>query len=128
MKAMRRGMSRLLVIDDDNVIRQLLRVHLEDAGYEVLEAPNGRIGIELCNHYQFDVVITDIVMPDRAGIATIVALREQFPNTKIIAISGGGGSLGTKDYLQTAAHFGALRTFAKPFTTQQLLTALQEML
>ena len=88
-------MATILVIDDQAPIRALLRVALEDAGYEVLEASNGRLGLELYREKSADLIITDVVMPEMNGLELMLELTRSFLNVKVIAISGGLESEGT---------------------------------
>ena len=115
-------MATILIIDDEERIRALLRTILEAAGYEVTEAPNGRIGLELYRQRPTDLVITDILMPELNGLDMILALTRQFLHAKVIAISGVGGE--TND-LDVAVLLGARRTFHKPFSMRRLLDAVQ---
>ena len=92
-------MSKILVIDDDKNIRSLLRDFLERDGYEVMEAENGKVGLKLFRENGADLVITDLIMPEKEGIETIRELRRDFSDVKIIAISG-GGAIGPETYLQ----------------------------
>ncbi|MDY6952940.1 MAG: response regulator, partial [Thermodesulfobacteriota bacterium] len=118
--------ARILVIDDDVQIRRMLRKLLEGTGYEVTEAPDGRQGISLYRQDPCDLVITDIIMPDKEGLETIRELRRDFPHVKIVAISGGGRA-SPDEYLHMAKSFGAKRTLAKPFDQKELLEAVQEL-
>ena len=120
-------MARILVIDDDPQVRDMLRQFLEWAGYEVRVAPEGSAGLKLHRAQPVDLIITDIVMPGKEGLETILEFRGQFPTVRIIAISG-GGKLGPHDYLNTARVIGAQRTFAKPFDLRELLAAVREIL
>jgi DNA-binding response OmpR family regulator len=120
-------MPLILVIDDEVHIRTLLREMLERSGYEVMDAPDGAAGIRLYRENPADLVITDIIMPKKEGLETITDLRIEFPEVKIIAMSG-GGTVGPESYLQIAEGFGALRIFAKPFKMNELLAAIQELL
>ncbi|NQV34746.1 MAG: response regulator [Phycisphaeraceae bacterium] len=120
-------MKRILVIDDDVQIRQLLKLVLEQAGYEVLDAGDGNEGVRLFRADPTDLVITDIIMPEKEGIEIIRELQNDFPTVKIIAISG-GGRMAAEDYLKTARRFGVARTFTKPFECKALLEAIQELL
>jgi DNA-binding response OmpR family regulator len=83
-------MSRILVIDDDEQIRGMLRQVLGCEGYEVVEASNGKDGMALFRAAPADLVISDILMPEQEGLQTIRELRREFPTVKIITISGGG--------------------------------------
>ncbi len=120
-------MARILVIEDDNDVRKLLRQVLERVGYKVEEACDGEEGIERYREKQADLIITDIIMPKKEGIETITDLRVEFPDVKVIAISG-GGRLGPEPYLELAKGFGANRIIMKPFTTAEILEAVQELL
>jgi CheY-like chemotaxis protein len=119
--------ARILVIDDEPQVRAMLRQMLERGGYEVLEAEEGRAGIKLYQEQAPDLIITDILMPGKEGIETILALRKAHPSVKIIAISG-GGRMGKLDVLPIAKSFGAARTLAKPFEREELLEAVQSVL
>lgn len=119
-------MYRVLIIEDDDFVQKMLKQTFERAGYEVATAPNGRIGINLYQSNPFDVVITDLIMPDMEGIETITHLRKSHPGVKVIAISGGGRNK-PDEYLHMAEKLGAARTFAKPVNRQQLLKAVEEL-
>ena len=121
-------MARILIIDDDDQFRSMLRKMLEKAGYnDIEEATNGSIGMKLFREDPFDVVITDIIMPDKEGIETIIELTDDYPQIKIIAMSG-GGRIGPQDYLETAKRLGASRTMAKPFNYSELIDTVHELL
>ena len=120
-------MTRILVIDDEAPVRRILRQMLERDGYEVVEAPNGAIGLKLYDENPADLIITDILMPEKEGIETIMELRKTAPEVKIIAISG-GGRMDKKGLLSTAKAFGAACTLAKPFTREEVLAAVRENL
>jgi YesN/AraC family two-component response regulator len=81
---------RLLVIDDDNLVRAALTDMLQTAGFEVVTASNGRLGLELLDTTPVDAIITDILMPEQEGLETIREARQRFPEIRILAISGGG--------------------------------------
>ena len=119
-------MTRILVIEDDEMVRELLREILTRAGYEVAAAPDGEVGIRLYRNEQADVVITDLIMPNKEGIETIMEMRRDFPQVKIIAISGGGHASSTR-YLDMAKQLGAQRILAKPFLPDQILEAVREL-
>ena len=120
-------MARILIIDDHTPTRHMLRQALERAGYEVVEATDGRAGIQLQHATLADVIITDILMPEQEGLETIRELRRDFPTTKIIAISG-GGQLGNYNFLTIAEHLGARRVLQKPFGLREMLDAVEEIL
>ena len=119
-------MTRILVVDDDSEIREMLRQMLEQAGYDVVDAPNGREAIRLYRREPTDLIITDIVMPEQDGIEAIIDLRHDFPDIKIIAISG-GGRIGPEDYLKTAKMLGAHSTISKPFNRREMLEVVEEL-
>jgi CheY-like chemotaxis protein len=120
-------MGRILVIEDEDQMRKLLRQVLVDAGYEVEEASDGLEGIELYRENPADLIITDMIMPKKEGMEIILDLKLEFPEVKIIAISG-GGRVGPEPYLQVAEGFGAERVFTKPFEIKELLEAVKEIM
>lgn len=120
-------MARILVVDDEDLVRMTLRQMLEAAGHEVVEARNGREGLDLQTEHAFDLVLTDIIMPEQEGIETIVQLRRRNPQLRIIAISGGGRTK-NMDFLKIAASVGADETLTKPFTTNELTAAVSRCL
>ncbi len=120
-------MKKILVIDDDNMFGDMLRNLLNDAGYHVFVAQNGVEALRHQKQNPVDLILTDIVMPEKEGIATIIEFRKKYPATKIIAMSG-GGRINSVDYLEIAAKLGAQRTFAKPFRTGNILAAVNELL
>ena len=119
--------SRVLIIDDEAQIRDMLHQMLTREGYEVVNAPDGKVGMKLCREQPVDLIITDIIMPEKDGIEMILELRHDFPRLKIIAISG-GGRLGPDGYLEMAQKLGAHRTFFKPFNRREILDAVEELL
>ncbi|NLX18924.1 MAG: response regulator [Desulfobulbus sp.] len=119
---------RILVIDDDDQMRTLLRQVMELAGYEVIEAENGREGMQKHLRQPADLVITDLIMPEQEGLETITSLKKEYPAIKIIAISG-GGRIGPEAYLPAARELGADRVFTKPFDdVRDLVEAVRELL
>ncbi len=120
-------MARILVIDDEKEICEMLSEKLESAGYEAEVAPNGKVGLTLQSKKPFDLVITDIFMPEKEGIETIRELRRDYPAVRIIAISG-GYRYGPEELLEAARMLGADRTFAKPFKLNDLQEAIKELL
>jgi two-component system response regulator (stage 0 sporulation protein F) len=115
-------MATILIIDDEELVRVFLRSALEAAGYEVIEAVNGRQGLELYRDKPTDLVITDIVMPDLSGLDMLLELTREFLHAKVIAISGAEGE---KNVLDVAKLLGARQTFRKPFNVPHLLDAVR---
>lgn len=120
-------MTRILVIDDNSGIRQLLRATLEDTGYEVVEADNGRTGLERLDEETFSVIVCDIMMPEMDGLEAIREIREKHGQTKIVAISG-GGTFGQTHFLKMAETLGADRHLRKPFEPDDLVATIQDLL
>jgi DNA-binding response OmpR family regulator len=118
---------RVLLIDDNESLRSSLHRTLVRAGYEVEDAPNGDLALRAYRRQPADVVITDIVMPDKEGLETIRELRRLYPDVKIIAISGGGTGR-ANDYLDLARRLGASRILAKPFLGDDILALVAEVL
>ncbi len=120
-------MPRILLIEDDEGTRSMLRRTLQHASYDTLEAEDGRVGLKLLSEHSVDLVITDIIMPEVEGIELIRNLRANKPNLPIIAISG-GGRMGPEGYLNLAKTIGAAKVLAKPFEMEELLSAVKELL
>lgn len=119
--------TRILLIDDDVAVRTMLRQTLTHFGHTVTEARNGKEGLELFALAEFDLVITDIVMPEKEGLEVLMELRKRQPPMKIIAISGGGRQ-NAMGYLQTARFLGATKVMAKPFSNESLIAAVDELM
>jgi len=115
----------ILIIEDDERIRELLRTFLEAAGYLVVDAENGAVGIKKYRENTIDLVITDLIMPEKEGIETIRELKALNPQVKIIAMSG-GGVLDPEEYLSIAKRLGVLQTLAKPFSREEIVTAVNQ--
>jgi CheY-like chemotaxis protein len=120
-------MRRILVIDDEVAIRRALRTVLELAGYQIREARNGHDALRLWREEESDLVITDIHMPDKDGIETILELRALSPDLPIIAVSGSGEKK-SRDLLHDAKLFGPIWTMDKPFGLTELLKRVSEVL
>jgi hypothetical protein len=117
-------LARILVADDEPGVRAFLREVLERAGYEVLEAADGKQALRQARAVRVDLVITDLIMPEQEGIETIKALRQEMPGIGIIAISGRFDG----PWLQIAASLGADAVLAKPLTEELLLSRVAEVL
>jgi YesN/AraC family two-component response regulator len=120
-------MTKILIIDDEPYILLMLKKMLERAGYQVDLASNGREGMALFEKDSADLVITDIIMPDKEGLELIIEMKKKSPELKIIAMSG-GGRISPESYLECARHFGAEKVFQKPFKQKELVTAVRELL
>lgn len=120
-------MPHILIIDDEPPVRAFIRQTLEEEGHQISEAADGEEGVKVLRTFPADVVITDIFMPNKDGIETIRELRRVFPQVKLLAISGGGMRRMTGT-LPAAQQFGAHHTLAKPFTPEELLTAVNTTL
>lgn len=119
--------KKILVIDDDLLFRSMLVEMLERKEYLVYAAEDGEQGVNIWKEVQPDIVITDIIMPNKEGIETILEMKRQNKSVKIIAISGGGRT-NAQDNLRSAKLLGASLTLSKPFDSGDLLTAVQTLL
>ncbi len=118
---------RLLLIEDDARLRATLAELLRQSGFEVAEAEEGEEGLRLHRQHPADLVITDLIMPGREGMETILELKRIEPGIKIIAISG-GGRVRAAEYLPVAAATGADRVLEKPFGIERLLELIRDLL
>lgn len=118
-------MARIVVMDDEPGMRALVAQVLEQAGHTVATATDGRAGNNLLRTYNADLAVIDLLMPEMEGIETILQIRREFPEMKIVAISGAGHS---SAYLQMAVLLGAHTSLAKPFTAEGLLVAVNSAL
>lgn len=119
--------KKILIMDDDEQILSLLSRSMELAGFVAATAVNGREGQRLLEKQPFDLVITDLIMPEKEGMETISHIKKYFPAVKIIAISG-GGRIGPETYLPAALELGADLAFAKPFVMDELLNGVRGLL
>lgn len=117
-------MPSVLVVDDEDQVRQLIRETLEQAGFDVQEARDGKEGLERYRAKPTDLVIMDILMPDQDGLESIMTLRREFPACRVIAITGGSDMIGILNFLDVAKMLGARRTLQKPFEMKTLLEAV----
>ncbi|MDP6041270.1 MAG: response regulator [Candidatus Latescibacteria bacterium] len=116
-------MPRILVIDDEEMIRSLLREVLQQDGHEIVEASDGQVGIEQYREQDIDLIITDILMPGKDGFETIRELTETHPGIKIIALTGYG-----LHNLPVAYDLGASKVFEKPINPRDLRQAVKDLL
>ena len=119
-------MKRVLIIDDDDQVRKLMSMMLEREGYQVDQLNDGLNAYRQYRANPYDVVITDIIMPEKEGLETIMEIRRDFPECKVIAISG-GGRISPADCLSMAKRLGAAYTFSKPFERAELLDAVRRL-
>lgn len=120
-------MATILVIDDEALIRETIRMKLEQSGHQVVEAGNGIEGLRMLDEHAVDLVVTDIIMPEQEGIETIRKIRERNAHVGIIAISGGGRTRNF-GFLDFAKKLGANGALSKPFTGSQLLALVETTL
>ena len=120
-------MALILIIDDEPQIRSMLKLMLERDGYEVAEAPDGIEGIRVFRQNPAELIITDLIMPNKDGIGLIIDLKKEFPNVKIIAMSGGGLNK-PEGYLKGAKKLGAACTLTKPIDRGEMLKAIKDVL
>lgn len=120
-------MQSILVIDDDKLMRMALAKILISAGYTVVEASDGDEGLSLQRSQSFDLIITDLIMPDKEGIQIIRELRKENNKVRIIAMSAGGRG-GATDYLKWARLMGAKQCLSKPIKREELLNAVSAVL
>jgi DNA-binding response OmpR family regulator len=118
--------KNIIIVDDEEQIRTMLRLMLEREGYSIREAANGDIALKLYSEEPADLIITDIIMPDKEGLGTILEFKNNYPDVSIFAMSGGGRN-SPDQYLHMAKSFGVKRVFRKPFSREELLKAIREL-
>ena len=116
-------MTKILLVEDDDALRKMFRITLEHMGHTVLEARNGREATTSQQREPADVMLTDIVMPEKEGLETILEFRRKYPRIKIVAMSG-GGIVSPADYLKIARQMGAADVLTKPFSNEELAAVL----
>ena len=120
-------MAQILIIEDDDSMRCVLKDMLERQNYEVMVASDGEEGIKMFRNNPTPLVITDIIMPNKEGVELIFEFERDFPDTKIIAISG-GGKCSANDYLNMVSNSPNVKcTFQKPFAMDEMLQAVKEI-
>jgi DNA-binding NtrC family response regulator len=120
-------LKRILVVDDEEQIRLMLSQMLAHAGYEVHTAENGDDGMAMVGRHDFDLIITDMIMPVKDGLKFIMELVRDYPDLKILAISG-GGAIKAERYLTMAGYLGDIATLEKPFKREAMLALVEEQL
>lgn len=121
-------MPLILVIDDEAQIRKMLKKLLESSGYDVIIAADGKEGVRIFHEKPADLIITDIIMPEKEGLEIISDLRKENPEIKVIAMSGGGKYVNSELCLRVAEGLGAKYVFPKPVKKNELLGAVRELL
>ncbi|RJX32932.1 MAG: response regulator [Desulfurivibrio sp.] len=119
-------MAKILVIDDEEQIRGLLKRIFQGLGHMVITADNGAVGLKMMAQESFDLVITDIFMPEKEGMETIIEIKRDFPAVKILAVSG-GNSQGC-DYLPMTRPLGADASLTKPFSREDIVSVVNGLL
>ncbi len=120
-------MKRILIVDDEKQIRSMLSRMLSHEGYEVHTAEDGDKGMAMTGLYDFDLVVTDMIMPVKDGLKFIMELTRDYPELKILAISG-GGAIKAERYLTMAGYLGDIATLEKPFKRADFLALVEESL
>jgi CheY-like chemotaxis protein len=126
-RRMKQTMSEILVIEDNDIMQDLLKLMMEKEGHAVKTAENGLIAIDLLKKHTFDLVITDLIMPVKGGLEIIQLLQNTRPYIPIIAISG-GAHISSDVYLDIAKDIGAKYVFQKPFTLDEFIRAVRTSL
>jgi len=114
-------MTQICLIDDDHDVRRTLRSQLESGGFKVVEASNGLEGLRLLEHHPCELVIVDLIMPEKEGLSTILELKTRFPHVRILAITG------RADYLKLARELGAHEALPKPIHVATLLDTVRKL-
>ena len=120
-------MANILLVEDEALVSQTLSTAMESRGHTVVAAANGFQGLKKFGEGTYDLVITDIIMPDMEGIGMIMEMRRVTPNARIVAISGGGRT-GNVEFLKMARNLGAMATMQKPIRLAQFFNMLSECL
>lgn len=120
-------MAKILIAEDDEQLREMLRQALEKENYEVVGSKNGEEAIRILKQMPVDLLITDIIMPQKDGTSLIMDIRKDFPDLQVIAISGGARFIDPQNPLHIAKKLGAQITFTKPFKISELLDAVRKL-
>jgi DNA-binding NtrC family response regulator len=121
------AVASILLVDDNDQLRSLIERALKSGGHEVVSVADGKAAVALLPNGKYDLVLTDIVMPEMEGLELIRAVRKANPGTKIVAMSGGGRGT-ADDYLTLAKNFGAAATLEKPFRIDTLTETVERVL
>lgn len=117
-------MDKIVIIDDQKNVRTVIHDTLTNEGYEVFTADNGELGLELIARHNPKIVITDILMPTKEGINVVRSVKHNYPDIKIIIISGTDRR---ENYFKTAKQFGADETLSKPFKLEHLIEIVKNI-
>jgi len=120
-------MADILLVEDEDQLRSMLREVLQSAGHKVREAENGKIAMNVFAARPSELVITDLIMPEKEGLEIIRELKRGKTDVKIIAISGGGRN-NAQDYLELARRFGADHILSKPFSNREILEVIEKVM
>ncbi len=121
-------MANILVVDDEEPIRSLVKQILLKDGHDIMEAENGQVACDMFGDADIDLIVTDLVMPEKNGIEMIMEIKRSQPKVKVIAISGGIGFSGQIDLLSVANLLGAKHIIKKPFGVDDVRDAVNDML
>ncbi len=119
-------MAKILVIDDEKVVRMAIKHKLLKEGHEVIEAEDGDDGIAKYRENPTDLIITDIIMPNKEGFETIKDLNDEFPDAKIIAMSG-GGKINSQNYLDIVKKLNIIDVFEKSFEWEEMIKIVRKI-
>lgn len=119
-------MARILLVEDNGLLRESLKLALDQAGHAVATAQNGAVALSMLGSSTFEVIVTDVLMPETDGLEMIMRVRKASQDVKIIAMSGGGRTKNL-DVLNFASAFGADMIISKPFTPKQLVDAIERV-
>ena len=120
-------MAKILIVEDDQQMREMLKQYLESEEYEVIDSHDGSEAVKILRETNVDLIITDIIMPEIDGVGLIRNLRREYPNLNIIAISGGSRHIDPQNPLKIVEKLGVTHTFTKPFKLTELLGAVREL-
>jgi DNA-binding response OmpR family regulator len=121
-------MAKILIVEDDHQLREMLKQLLEGENYEVIESNDGEAAMRILQGTKVDLIISDIIMPEKDGVSLIRDLRKNYPELKIIAVSGGSRHIDPQNPLRIVEKLGANITLTKPFKLSELLAAVRELL
>lgn len=121
-------MNRILIVDDESLLAETLQSFLKSEGFQADVANNGETALRMVKEEDYDLMIVDIFMPEKDGIATIMDLKKINDRCKVIAMSGGGNVIKNFDYLEYAQALGAIRCFQKPIDPSELLACVKAAL